>query len=339
MKVILVAGGSGGHIYPCLELAKYFKSKGDEVLLIGATNSMEEKIYMDSGLNYLLLNINKKKLKSLVFNYKKIDQIYKDYNPDALILFGNYISFSFALVAFKNKIPIYLHEQNIVYGRANKLIGLMAKRVYLSLPIEKDIYKKKSLLVGNPKADLNDTIKVKLDKKRKNIFIVMGSLGSESVNASLLELTKNLNTNYNYHIVTGKKHYESFNSKIHKKSNLFVYQYLNSLISYLKEADLVISRSGATTLLEIINYNIPSILIPSPYVKDNHQYKNAKYLTDQNGALLLEEKNLSASSLKNSIEEILNDNKRIKKIKENLINLSYSNSRELIYNDISSYEK
>ena len=74
MRLILVAGGSGGHIYPCLELAKFIKSKGDEVLLIGSSNSMEEKIYKDSGLDYKILNINRNKIKSFVLNYKKINE-------------------------------------------------------------------------------------------------------------------------------------------------------------------------------------------------------------------------------------------------------------------------
>ena len=338
MKIILVAGGSGGHIYPCMELAKYLKSKGNDILLVGSKNSMEEKIYSSSEFKYELLDISKKKIKSLVINYQKIENIYEKFKPDILLLFGNYISFSFALVGYKRKIPIYLHEQNIIYGRANKFIGMFAKRIYLSLPIKKNHYKKKSLLVGNPKADLENIKKVNLDKSKKNVFIVMGSLGSESVNETLLNLIKISDSNYRYHIITGKKHYDEFVKNATKHNNVFIYPYLESLVSYLREADLVVSRSGATTLLEIINYNIPSLLIPSPYVKDNHQYKNAKYLLDNKATVIINEKDLNALNLKRTIESLLNNKNKLIEIKNNLKKLSCNNSKELIYKDILKYE-
>ena len=196
MKYILVAGGSGGHIYPCLSLAKYLDGKGEEVLLIGSINGMEEEIYKSSKLNYKLLDIKKKKVFQ---NGKEIRKIYKEFNPDGVILFGNYISFEFAIMARKMNIKIYLHEQDIVYGKANKLIGMFAKRIYLSLPIKNNLYKSKRLLVGKPKSDYelkNDTIY----SKGINVFLVMGSLGSETINRVLLELIAISNKKINYHI-------------------------------------------------------------------------------------------------------------------------------------------
>ena len=339
MNIILVAGGSGGHIYPCLELAKYLDKMGENVLLIGSVNSMEKEIYENSNLNYKLLNIGKEKIKGLFLNYDEIEKIYTEYNPQCVILFGNYISFSFALMAFKKKIPIYLHEQNVIYGQANKFIGVFAKRIYTSLPIEKKIYKKKCLLVGNPQGDVVVYEDVKLDKNRKNIFIVMGSLGSKTVNDVLVKLIDIANSKFNYHIITGKKHYHEFLSKINKKDNIFIYPYINPLISYLKDADLVVSRSGATTLLEIINYTIPSILIPSPYVKNNHQYKNAKYLFDNKGCYILEEKYMTAFKLRQMIDRILDNENDLEKMRIQLKSMVCSNSREKIYKDILKNEK
>ena len=338
MKYILVAGGSGGHIYPCLSLAKYLHDKGESVLLIGALNSMEETIYKNSGLEFYLLNINKKKVKSFVLNYKKIIDIYKDFNPDGVILFGNYISFSFALMAKKMKIPIYLHEQNIVYGKANKLLGVFAKKIYLSLPIKHNIYKKKSLLVGNPKSDYQKKNKVSLNDGY-NVFIVMGSLGSSSINKMLLELIAISNKNINYHIVTGKKHYDDFIKRINKKDNIYVYPYIEQLLDYTSECDLFVSRSGATTLLEIINYKIPSILIPSPYVANNHQYKNAMYLENHNAAYVLEEKHLTSYKLEKMIEEIVFDDKKRDRLRCNLSLIQSINSKEKIYKDLVNNER
>jgi len=337
MKIMLVAGGSGGHIYPALELAKYFKENGEEVLLAGSRNSMEETIYKQSEINYVTLNITKKKVISFLTNYKEINSIYKKHNPDKIILFGNYISVSFALVAILKKIPIFLHEQNVVYGKANRLLARFSKRIYLSLPIENNAFKNKSLLVGNPKGDITKFDDVYLSRSKKNVFIVMGSLGSETVNNLLLELTKICDSSINYHIVTGKKHYEKFNDRCKKKDNVFIYPYLNNLIAYISKCDLLVSRSGATTLSEIINYKIPSILIPSPYVSNNHQFKNAKFLLDNNAAYLMEEKDISASKLNKKIKELVDDENKIKIVKDNLEKLSVDGSKSKIYEDIKRY--
>ena len=112
MRVILVAGGSGGHIYPCLELAKYFKEKNHQVLLCGSLDSLEERIYKENNFDFKGIKIEKKKIISYLKHNQNIKKIYKDFKPDLVILFGNYISFSFGTSAILNKIPIYLHEQN-----------------------------------------------------------------------------------------------------------------------------------------------------------------------------------------------------------------------------------
>lgn len=339
MKFILVSGGSGGHIYPCLSLANYLKERGEEVLLVGVKGGMEEDIYLKSDLDSRFFEIDKKKVKSFLNNYKSISSLYMEYKPDALILFGNYISFSFALVAKKMKIPIYLHEQNVIYGKANKLIGLFAKRIYLSLPIKKDLYKNKSLLVGNPKGEDNKIQDVYLNKSKKNVFIVMGSLGSETINDIVKKMINISDKNINYHIVIGKKHYKKFTSNIDKKENVFIYEYIDNLISYTSKCDLLISRSGATTISEIINYKIPSILIPSPYVSNNHQYKNALYLKENKACHILSEKDLNERILVNEISEMVNDENRLKGFKNNLEKLEVKNTKRLIYEDILTYEK
>ena len=339
MKFILVSGGSGGHIYPCLSLANYLKERGESVLLVGVKGGMEEDIYLKSGLDSKFFEINKKKVKSFFNNYKSISSLYSEYKPDAIILFGNYISFSFAIVAKKMKLPIYLHEQNVIYGKANKLIGLFAKRIYLSLPIKNDLYKNKSLLVGNPKGEDSKIVDVYLNKSKKNVFIVMGSLGSETVNQVVKKMIDVVSGDINFHLVIGKKHYEKFIKEITKKENVFIYPYLDNLISYTSKCDLLVSRSGATTISEIINYKIPSILIPSPYVSNNHQYKNAMYLKEYDACCVLNEKDLDENVLIGKINELVRDELTVKKLKKNLEKLEIKNTRKLIYEDILKHEK
>ena len=337
MKVILVAGGSGGHIYPCLELAKFLLNKGEKVLLCGCNDSMEEKIYRSNNLDFKGLNIDKNKIKSFFKSKKDIIKIYDDFQPDAIILFGNYISISFAIIAIFKKIPIYLHEQNVIYGDANKLIGLKAKRIYLSLPIAKDIYKSKSVVVGNPKSDME--IQAYKYKRKNNIVIAMGSLGSSSINKILKEFINIASNENEYHIVIGNKYYDKFIKEVNLKDNIHLYPYLENLSSYIKGCDIFVSRAGATTISEILVNGVASILIPSPYVKHDHQYKNAKYLKDNNACILLEEKDLTALKMERQINDLLKDYKKRLLIKENAKKLASYNTKNKIYKDmISKYE-
>ena len=333
MRILLVGGGSGGHIYPCLELAKYFKENGDIVLLCGNTNSLEEKVYKENNFDFTGININKRRLKTQFRAIKEVKTIFDEFKPEATVLFGNYISLSFAYVSKTRHIPIYLHEQNVVMGRANKLISLFAKRIYLSLPIKHNLHKRKYLLVGNPKSDVIVS-KTKLDHKFKHVLIVMGSLGSESINRILKEFIKLIDNHVIYHIVTGKKHYHDFINGLDRKLNVHIYPYLDNLNSYMKECDLFVSRSGATTISEILMLNTPSILVPSPYVTNNHQYKNARYLYSNGACELIKESDLDAKSLSESITMLLDDEKKIISIKENTKKLFISDSKRKIYEDI-----
>ena len=340
MRILMVAGGSGGHIYPCLELAKYFISKGEVVFLGGNNNSLEEKIYKDNGLNFIGIDINKKKITSHFKNLKLVKQIYKDNKIDLVILFGNYISVSFGLGAIALKIPVYVHEQNVIYGRANKLLGMKARKVYLSLPIKNDIFSKKSILVGNPKAE-SYYKRVNLDKSKCNVIITMGSLGSTTVNKIIKELLKNISDNgINYHIVVGKKYYDEFIKNVRKNQNIHIYPYLENLSSYIKECDVFVSRAGATTISEIIYNEVVSILIPSPYVKDNHQYLNAKYLEERDACVLKQEKEINGKILEETINSLANNKVKKENIKSNLRKMKVSDIKEKIYEDIKNdYKK
>jgi len=339
MRVILVAGGSGGHIYPCLELAKYFKSKGEEVLLAGSSNSLEEKIYKENNFDFFGVDINKKKISSHFKNNKIIKEKYKRFKPDALILFGNYISVSFGIVAILNNIPIYLHEQNVIYGNANKLLGIKAKRIYLSLPLIKDRYSKKSVIVGNPKSDVSIT-KQTLNGNEYNVIIAMGSLGSTTINNLLKEfISKANNRKVHYHLIVGHKYYEKFINEVAMKDNIHIYPYLENLSSYVKSCDLFVSRAGATTISEILVNGVASILIPSPYVKNNHQYLNAKYLLDNNACILLEEKKLNPDILNDEINNLIDDTHKRISIKVNAKKLAILDSKKKIYEDIKNEYK
>ena len=198
----------------------------------------------------------------------------------------------------------------------------------------------KCVFTGNPCSEdaINKPAQKKeefgLNSNKKLALFVMGSLGSTKINDILIK-AMNLFKNKNYEIlfVTGKNSYEEI-KKIKFSSNVKVVPYIENMTRIMKNTDIIRSRAGASTLSEIIALKIPSILIPSPYVPDNHQDKNALDLSSNNAAILIEEKDLNGNILVKTIDEILNDEEKIKDMKKNLEKLYVPKSATKIYETI-----
>lgn len=303
MKILMASGGSGGHIYPSIALADKLKDKYI-VEFIGYNEKMESKLIPNNGYVFHGIDKNKHKYLGLYFAYRKIKNKIKEINPDLVIGWGNSLSFLVVLAAHKLGIKTIIHEQNIIPGKANKLSSIFVDDVVTSFD-ESNKYFKNSLCYGNPRGEvaLNDKNKLyKLDKSKRNILIVMGSLGSSSVYKFMINFLNTVKVDANFIIVVGKNVSEDL--KLNGLNSVTIYDYIESMPSLLKEIDLIISRAGATTLSEIETLNVVSILIPSPYVTNNHQYLNAKSLVDRGLAMMIEEKQLDNIILKNMIENI-----------------------------------
>ena len=343
MKILVTSGGTGGHIYPAVSLIKYLENNGEEVIFVGAKNKMEEEIASKEEIKFIGLEIANRngilnKLKfiiTMIKSFFKSFEILRNFNADIIIGFGNYISVPVCLAASLKHIPIVLHEQNSVIGKANLLLGYVSKKVGYSIPLKKQFHKNKLVNVGNPRASecLKSVVvdNKKIDVTKNNVLIFMGSLGSSTINIVLKEFVKNNNDNNIYHIVTGKKHYEKFIKDIAVKDNIKIYPYVEDMISLMKKCDLIVTRSGATTISEIITLGLASILIPSPYVVNNHQYYNANYLKENGAAVIIEEKDFNVRSLKENIDFLLNNNEERIKLRINSLKLAVFDSNNKIY--------
>ena len=342
MKIIVTSGGTGGHIYPAVSLIKYLENNGEDVLFVGNKNKMEEEIARNEDIKFYGLEINRKsgfinKLKfiiSLIKAFFSSFKIIKKYNPDVVIGFGNYISVPLCLAAKIKGKTIILHEQNSTMGKANIILGYVANKIGYSIPLMKEYHKNKLVNVGNPRS--NECLKnignnTSIDITKNNVLIFMGSLGSSTINNILKEFIKENNDNNIYHIVTGKKHYESFITGVTKKENIQVYPYINDMISFMKKCDLLVTRSGATTISEIVTLGLPSILIPSPYVVNNHQFHNANYLYKNKACMMIEEKNLNSKVLKEKIDYLLNNKEERINMRLNSLKLAVFDSNNKIY--------
>jgi len=311
MKILMASGGSGGHIYPSLALAKALKDKYD-VQFIGYNNKMESKVIPTNGYVFNGIDKSKHNYLGLIKEYINIKKSIKNINPDLVIGWGNSLSFLAVLAAKRLGIRTIIHEQNVIPGKANKMSSFFVDDVVTSFE-ESNKYFKKSICLGNPRGELFDVNKeYKIDKSKTNVLIVMGSLGSSTVYRFIVDFLNTIKIDAHFILVVGKN--VQRNLTLNNLNDVTVYDYIESMPSLLKEVDIVISRAGATTLSEIEALNVVSILIPSPYVTNNHQYLNARSLVDKNLAMMIEEKDLNNELLKNMIVDA---NKRMK-IKLNL---------------------
>ena len=239
-------------------------------------------------------------------------------------------------------IPIILHEQNSSMGKTNRMFYKGSSAViacYQSILDEYD--DKKVVLLGNPRASEVSHIKkdktviedFNLDAKKKTILIVMGSLGSESVNDAMYELLPLFEErDYQVIFVTGNKHYDVFkNEHSEVSSNVVIVPYVDQPY-VLKNVDLVIARGGATTAAEICALATPSIIIPSPYVANNHQYINALELEKVNAARIIKEEELTSEGLITMLDELMNDSNLLETMSKNAYTLAKVNASADIYN-------
>lgn len=353
MRVVISAGGTGGHIYPALAIIKKIKERepGSEFLYIGTHNRMEKDIVPKLKIPFESIEIygfqrkkiykNVKTIQSFMAAIKRCKKLIRDFNPDVVIGVGGYVTGPVIYSAKKLGYKTFIHEQNSIAGKANTFLSKYADRIGVSFKSTmKEFPEYKTVFTGNPCSE--DAIKVTpmnkselgLSKDKKLVLFVMGSLGSSKVNDFLMKTMMAFNhKSYEILFVTGKSDYETLKNKKHP-SNVKMVPYIENMARIMKQTDIIVSRAGASTLSEILALQIPSILIPSPYVPNNHQYKNAMDLVHKDAAIVIEEKDLKGDILVHTIDSLLEDTKRLQVMKENMKSLGVTDSATRIYDTI-----
>ncbi len=352
MRAIITAGGTGGHIYPALAIHDKIKKEdpSSQFLYIGTTDRMEKTIIPERNIDFIGIKIRGikrsltlKNITAIIYFIKAIrksKKIIKEFKPDIVIGVGGYVTAPVIYAANKLKIKTVIHEQNSMFGLSNKFLLRYSDIIFTSLPNTVNYsnkYKSKIIYSGNPCSesavtkDKQDKTSLGFSEDKKLILIVMGSLGSLVINNIMKEiLPKFKNKEYEILFVTGKNYYDDFKSTNIK--NVKIFSYIEDMVRIMKSSDLIVSRAGATTISEIIAISIPSILVPSPHVTNNHQYINALDLVNKDASILLEEKDLT--KLVQKIDEIIYDEIKLKDIKDNLNQFKVKNSTTTIYNNI-----
>ena len=340
MKVIMTGGGTGGHIYPAIAIADEIKSRHPdvEIIFVGTERGMEKDIVPKAGYPIKFITVSGlnrknpikliKTLKNLNHGLHEAKQIIKEFKPDLVIGTGGYVCGPVMKTAAGMGIKTYIHEQNAFPGLTNKLLSRGAERVFVAFDDAKKYFKtkKEPVTVGNPvrhaftevdRQAARESLGVKEDE-----FMVLsfgGSLGAQRINDEMTVAAERLRDRAGLRIffVTGKRYYSSIMENADKTNARVTYlQYIDDMPKYLNACDLAITRSGALTVSEITACGRASVMIPSPYVTNNHQYYNAKVVADRGGAILIEEKDLTNGEVADEIEQLMNDRQILEKMEK-----------------------
>ncbi len=343
-KVLIAAGGSGGHIFPAMALAKALKESaaGDvEIRFIGSDRALDRRILSGCGFKFSLVSANKfpykPSLRMVLFLIKlKIDLIrvfftVLSYKPDVVVGFGGYTSCPALLIASIFRIPKIIHEQNVCPGRANKLLFKLADKIAVSF--EETKAKEfsgpdagKCVVTGNPlrsevlKYDKLGGIKrFGLNERKFTILVIGGSQGAHFLNDTFITAMASLDRAergaFQVIHLTGVKDYERAVASYAGIEGLE--SRVNSFIDRIEEAysasDLIITRAGASAIFEIAWFGKPMILVPYPFAM-SHQSENAGVFSRRGAAIVIEEKNLSADIFGKKISELFDNKELLKKM-------------------------
>ncbi len=363
MHILFAGGGTAGHINPALAVAGYIKERHPDAKIsyIGTANKLEAKLVPAAGYDFYTIEVAglQRKLtpKNIVRNIdavckmftssQKAKKLISELKPDIVIGTGGYVSGPVVRSAAKLGFKTAIHEQNAFPGITTKALSSLVDAVMLAMP-EAEVYlkcKNKPIITGNPvrvellKADkASARKKLKIEDDRPLILSFGGSLGARAINEAVTELiAAHNNTGKYYHIHgAGKSGYEAMKTALRDKcgelsSEISLREYIDDMDVCMAAADIVICRAGAITLGELTACKKASILIPSPYVAENHQFHNAMTLKNVGAAELIEEKDLNGRLLCDTVFALLDNPEKLNTLANNAAAAAIPDSNERIF--------
>lgn len=309
--ILIMAGGTGGHIFPGLAVAEYLRLEGWRVHWLGNPSGMEYALIKKSGFAFEPIEFGGLRGKGLMvklqlpFNlYKAMWQsikIMRKIKPSVMLGMGGYVSFPGALVGVMSGIPLVLHEQNSVAGMANRVLASFAKKVLCAFPKVLP----KAQWVGNPLR--SDLLQIPAPEMRYQdrkgvlrILVVGGSLGATALNELVPKALQLIPEQVRPEVLhqAGAKHIDQLTQYYQDQQvSAQVVPFIENMALAYSHADLVICRAGAMTIAELAACGVPSLLVPFPFAVDDHQTKNAQYLAGVGAAKLIAQKDLTPQGL------------------------------------------
>lgn len=351
MRIIITGGGTLGHIYPGLAIADKLREKA-QILFIGAIMGRELDVIQRAGFQFSGVDVQSWSVGRVKFTIKLIASFFlgikylKEFKPDIVIGMGGYVSVPIVLGAVLFRIKTLIHEQNLIPGKANRLLAKLVDKVAVSFAQSKPYLPlRKVELTGNPIRTQFGQIsrqealdKFNLETDKFTLLIFGGSKGAHRINEVMKE-TINFLPQDKLQIIwaTGEQDYQLIKEFIPKtKLKIVVEKFFYDLPVAYQAADLVICRAGATTLAEIMTCNLPAILIPYPYATDNHQEHNAKFLVEKGAAMMIKESELSTQKLAKIILELIENQDKLYTMVKNYQSFKITDATQKVINVIYS---
>lgn len=315
-NILIMAGGTGGHVYPALAVADNLKEKGFELFWLGTEKGLESRVVPDNGYPLLTIDVagvrGKGALRLLLTPVMLLIALFQalmimiKVRPVAVLGMGGFASGPGGIAAWLMRIPLLIHEQNAIAGLTNRLLAPFAVSVIAAFP---GAFKesKKLTITGNPVRPEIANIpepKIRFAKREShhlNILIIGGSLGAKKLNEVIPEALHELNNEYQIEIKhqSGEHHFAATEAEYKKLDlNAAVVPFIDDMAAAYAWADLIICRAGALTVAEVAASGVASVLIPFPYAVDDHQTANARYLSTKEAAILIQETQLNVNKLK-----------------------------------------
>ena len=355
MRVIVTGGGTGGHIYPALAIAKGILAHEPEsqILYVGTKEGMEARLVPEAGIDFqevsgqgLPRKLSIETMKVGAKSFKALwetKQILKDYKPDLVVGTGGYVSGPVVLTAALFGIPTLLHEQNALPGITNKILARFVRKVMVTFPesIAHFGLRKKLILTGLPvRSEIGKVSRVEgarrmgLHPERLTLLVTGGSRGARSLNQAMPIVLKHLNNRPDIQVIwaTGKAtHQETIRALDDagiswRRENWKILEYLKDMPEALACTDIFIGRAGATTLAELMIAGKPMILIPYPFAAENHQEYNARALEKDGAARVILDQDLTGEILWERIENLSTKPQDLKKMAVAAIELGQPNA-------------
>lgn len=354
--ILVMAGGTGGHVFPALAVAEYLRNQGETIIWLGTRSGIEATVVPAANFAIEWLNVQGLRgsgVATLILAPFKIaracwqaQQILRRHRPKAVLGMGGFASGPGGLMAWILNMPLFLHEQNSVMGLTNRLLYRLASRNYFGFAkAARNI--PRSEVIGNPvRADLiglespeirfsaRDAVR---QNRNLNLLVIGGSLGAASLNRKLPEAIALLSKTDRPQVKhqCGKKHLETCQKNYHDHSvDAEVLPFIEDMRDAYEWADLVVCRAGALTIAELAAVGIASILIPYPYAADNHQFHNACFLQSEKAAHVINEDDLNSDSLASLLTHFQNNRDELIAMSVNARAQAKDNATENLANGI-----
>ncbi|MFA7328481.1 MAG: undecaprenyldiphospho-muramoylpentapeptide beta-N-acetylglucosaminyltransferase [Candidatus Ratteibacteria bacterium] len=330
MKIIIAAGGTGGHLFPALALAREFKSVGITTLVVGQINAIFQAEFHKSGISFLeipVVRLPRKKLGIILFPFRALRAFFSAaaclsrFRPSAVIGMGGYACAAPATVAALFHIPLYFCEQNLLPGKVTRTFSRVSSAVFISFPdSSRYLRTKRTMEFGNPirlfaekKEKTAARQKLKIDEHIFTVLVLGGSQGAHRINLNIREsLDYFLPQEVQFMHLTGTNDLNVMKEAYGRKNfRNYTEGFFSEMGLLYSAADMVICRAGATTIAELNFFGLPSILIPYPFAAEDHQRLNANYLVECDAAILREESSLNGEKLAREIKALANNRQKL----------------------------